>query len=131
MLAFAEAIARDRPTLGRPVIGGFSQGAMLTTVIAARSPDALGAGFPIGGFLPDDVEPVAAAGRPVPLHVFHGEVDEIISVEAARDTVRRLRAAGHDVTLKTYPGLGHGIDRRLLEDFAAAADAALAAEAAR
>lgn len=131
VVAFARGIASDRPTRGVPVVAGFSQGGMVSFVIAARFPDAAAAVFPIAGALGDDVAIATDAASRPPVHVFHGEVDELVSIAEARDAVRRLRAAGHEVEFSSYPGLGHTIDARLLDDFTAAVDAALATQARR
>lgn len=42
----------------------------------------------------------------VPLFLGHGEADDGVSVELARQAARALRDVGFDLTLKTYTGLG-------------------------
>ena len=48
------------------------------------------------------------------LHLMHGEQDRVMPVGLAVDAERQLRALGARVTLDLYPGLGHGIDARVI-----------------
>jgi dienelactone hydrolase len=45
-----------------------------------------------------------------PIRMFHGEADDWVPFEPARQYVARLRAAGKDVELTTYPGVRHSFD---------------------
>lgn len=45
--------------------------------------------------------------RDVPVRAFHGADDDVIPVEESRLLVRALQAAGADVELTVYPGVGH------------------------
>jgi len=43
-----------------------------------------------------------------PIRFFHGEADQVVDVENARVAQQQLTAnGGQNITLKTYPGLGH------------------------
>lgn len=57
---------------------------------------------------PADTQPVthAAAGAP-PALLLHGEADTRVKPRNSRELAGRLRAAGSDVRLRLYPGLGH------------------------
>ncbi len=128
---FADTMSDERPTLGTPIITGFSQGGMLSFAVAVQHPDTVAAAFPVAGFLDDDQQ-LRRAPTPhaPPIHAFHGELDPLISIAAARDTTRRLRALGFDVTLSPYAGLEHTINDALARDLYKALDEALAAQAA-
>ena len=95
----------------RTVLGGFSQGAVMSYALA------LGAGRPrpaavlaFSGFLPSvegfDLALADRAGLPV--SISHGALDPVISVDFARDARERLTAAGLDVRYREDP-VGHTI----------------------
>ena len=109
--ALRELIAR-RPTLGRPVVCGFSQGAMLSFALAANHPDLVSAAFPMGGYLPASF---ASGALTVPgprpyIHAFHGTQDRVISVNLARGSINDLRRLGVRADLTEYPSVGHKLD---------------------
>jgi phospholipase/carboxylesterase len=103
---------------GRTVLGGFSQGAVMTYALG------LGLGRPrpaalvaLSGFVPTvpgfslDLTPPHP-----PVAVGHGALDGVISAEWSRLAVRELATAGADVLHRESPHLGHGIDPRFLAD---------------
>ena len=112
--AFAEE-AGVRPE--RTVIGGFSQGAVMTYSLA------LGRGRPrpaallaLSGFVPTvegfdlDLTPPLP-----PVAIGHGSYDPVISVEWSRSARQQLTEAGADVLYREYP-LPHAIDPPFLAD---------------
>lgn len=102
---------------GRAVIGGFSQGAVMSSALA------LGAGRPspaglvmLSGFLPQvDGYPFDLDRPGLPLTIAHGSVDGVIPVDFGRDARDRLTAAGLDVTYRESP-LPHTIDPRVVDE---------------
>ncbi len=99
-------------SLDRTVIGGFSQGAVMSWALG------LGAGRPspagimaLSGFLPTVDGFSLDFDRPgLPVAIGAGALDPVIGVEwsrAARDT---LSAAGADVLYNESPSMGHSID---------------------
>jgi phospholipase/carboxylesterase len=102
----ANAVAHDRL-----VLGGFSQGAVMTYALA------LGAGRPrpvgmiaLSGFVPkvDGFELDLSPPLP-PVAIGHGTLDPVISVEFGREARDLLEEAGADVFYREYP-LPHTID---------------------
>jgi phospholipase/carboxylesterase len=100
----------------RTLVGGFSQGTVMSYAVALGAGRPLPAGIlALSGFIPtvagwsmrDDLP----AGWPAV--IAHGANDPVISVEFARDAHRRLQAAGADVTYHETPA-GHHIDPRVL-----------------
>jgi phospholipase/carboxylesterase len=114
-LAAETAIPPDRT-----VLGGFSQGAVMTHALG------LGEGRPrpaallaLSGFIPTvpgfrlDLEP------PLPqVAIGHGALDSVISVEWGRRARRTLEEAGAQLLYHESPHLGHTIDPRFLERLA-------------
>ncbi len=52
-----EAFSRMRPTLGKPILVGFSQGGIMSFTLATRYPKMFSAAFPIAGWLPPALYP--------------------------------------------------------------------------
>jgi len=103
----------------KTVLGGFSQGAMMTYALGlARGRPRPAALVAMSGFMPSvpgfelDLEPPFP-----PIAIGHGTLDPVIGVEwgrAARDT---LTQAGADVLYREYP-LPHAVDPTFLGEVA-------------
>jgi phospholipase/carboxylesterase len=104
-----DALAKSRPTAGRPIVTGFSQGGMLSFAIAVRHPSAVSAAFPMGGMLPRSARPASAPEGAPPIFAWHGADDRLVPVQLARDTVAHLRGLGLRADLEELPGVGHTI----------------------
>jgi phospholipase/carboxylesterase len=102
----------------RTVLGGFSQGAVMSLALG------LGAGRPrpaaivaLSGFLPQ-VEGFALDLTGLdgfPLAIAHGTLDPVIPVEFGRDARDRLTDAGADVTYRESP-MPHTIDPAFIRE---------------
>lgn len=101
----------SRPTTGRPVVTGFSQGGMLSFALAVYHPGLLAAAVPVGGWLPPPLWPSALpARRPLPKIVaLHGEADPAVKFAPTREAVEHLEKLGWPAALKAYPEVGHAI----------------------
>jgi len=101
----------------RTVLGGFSQGAVMTYALGLADGRPAPAGLmALSGFIPTvprfelDLEP------PLPhVAIGHGALDGVISVEWGRRARRVLENAGAEVLYHETPHLGHTIDPPLLE----------------
>jgi phospholipase/carboxylesterase len=116
--------------LGRVVLGGFSQGAVMAYALG------LGAGRPapagiiaLSSFLPevDGFELDLDGRRGLPVAIGHGEYDPIIGVEWGRRARERLEAAGLAVTYRESP-MPHAIDPDFVGELGGWLAAALARE---
>lgn len=57
---------------------------------------------------PDITRPVMFARKNAPpTLLLHGEADETVKLYNSNDVLAALKAGGNDVSLKTYPGIGH------------------------
>ena len=105
---------------GRIVLGGFSQGCVMSWALG------LGAGRPrpaglicLSGFLPrvDGFELSFDGLEGYPVAIAHGSYDPVISVEWSRDSKQRLEGAGADVLYRESP-MPHAVDPRVLPELA-------------
>jgi phospholipase/carboxylesterase len=96
----------------RAVLGGFSQGAVMTYALG------LGAGRPrpagliaLSGFVPTVPGFELELAQPLPrVSVGHGALDPVISVEWGRRAQASLADAGAEVTYHESPHMAHSID---------------------
>ena len=116
-----ELVRESGVPVGRTVLGGFSQGAVMTWALG------LGAGRPrpagliaLSGFIPTiegfelDLEPPLP-----PVVIGHGALDPVISVEWSRRARARLEEAGTEPSYRETPTMGHAIDPALLRELPA------------
>ncbi len=107
------ALIDARPTIGKPLVTGFSQGGIMTFALAVTHPEALAAAFPISGLLPLSLYPSAALSsrpRPAtlpPVAAFHGASDLAVPIRSARASIAELRRAGYTAELREYAGVEH------------------------
>jgi phospholipase/carboxylesterase len=111
-------LAEEGVPIARAIVGGFSQGAVMSYALG------LGAGRPapagivaLSGFMPtvEGFELDLAGRAGLPVAVGHGEYDPVIGVEWGRDARERLTEAGVDLTYREYP-LPHTVDPRFLDE---------------
>ncbi|MCA9699795.1 MAG: prolyl oligopeptidase family serine peptidase, partial [Myxococcales bacterium] len=123
------ALAEQRPTRGKPIITGFSQGGMLSFTLATHDGELFSAAFPVGGWLPPPLMPQADLGTPPeqapPLIAFHGTTDKAVAYEPTKQVVDELSAAGYRAELRTYEGVGHAITPQMRADLFTAIAAAI------
>ena len=131
------ALVAARPTVGKPLVTGFSQGGIMTFALAVTHPEALAAAFPISGLLPPSLYPSAALSsgpRPAtlpPVAAFHGASDLAVPTRGARASIGELRRAGYTAELREYAGVEHDTsdeeEGEILERIGRAADGLAAA----
>jgi phospholipase/carboxylesterase len=97
------------------IVTGFSQGGMLSYVMAARHGDQIVYAFPISGSCPGPLLPKEKV-RAAPLIAFHGTNDNVLAYKWGQDAVRVFKERGNDATLKTYPGVGHALPLEMRAD---------------
>lgn len=120
LLATVDELARAaRLPLGRVVLGGFSQGAMVSTDVTLRLEEAPAALAILSGTLlcRDEWEKLAPRRRGLKVLQSHGAQDPILPYAAALELKRVLEGAGLEVDLVSFRG-GHGIDGAVVERLA-------------
>ena len=102
-----QVAAEYRVDPDRVYVTGFSMGGSGTWKLAGAAPDRFAAIAPLAGG-----EYVIQADRlaGLPIWAFHGAVDPVVPMQASRDMIDAVRAAGGDPKLTVYENEGHGID---------------------
>lgn len=114
--AMLDALDRERGP-GPLVLGGFSQGAMLSLDVALREPTRELAGIALlsGTFLAErEWTPLMPQRRGTPVFQSHGETDPVLPSSIAERLRDALRSAGVDVTFVPFRG-GHVIPAATVE----------------
>ena len=88
------------------IVTGFSQGGILSFVMAARHPAEIVRAFPVAGACPG---PLLPKGKSAPVTAFHGTADPVLPFKMGKGAVDAFKAQGNDATLRDYPGVGHTI----------------------
>ena len=104
--------------IGSTVIGGFSQGAVMSYALGLGSGRPRPAGIiALSGFMPtvDGFELDLAGAEGFPVAVGHGTYDPVIGVEWGKDARERLSLAGADLRYREYP-LPHSVDPGFLDE---------------
>lgn len=99
------------------VLGGFSQGAMLSLDVALAAAPAVEKVVALSGVLLADSLPALKAPRTprTPAFVSHGRRDEVLPFRAGDSAKSLLERHGHAVTWRPFDG-GHEIPRAVLAD---------------
>jgi phospholipase/carboxylesterase len=102
-------LQQERPTVGVPIVTGFSQGGMLAFAIAVHHPEIAGAAVPVGGWLPPPLWPAGkGTGTSYPKIVaLHGTADTAVHFDTTKQAIDHLSALGFEVELKAYEGVPH------------------------
>lgn len=89
----------------RIYVVGLSLGGMGTYDLICRYPRTFAAAIPICGGV--NLERLKSV-RKVPIRIFHGSIDSLVSIEFSRNAYIELKANGSQtVEFKEYPGVGH------------------------
>lgn len=100
------------------ILSGFSQGGMMTLQFGTHYKKKLAAllsfsGYIIGSeLLSDDNVDI---NKETPIFISHGLLDVVVPVNSFHYAVSYLKHEGYKVTSVSSPGLGHGIDLKILE----------------
>ena len=102
--ALDAAVETYRVDESRVYVTGLSMGGFGTWEAIERMPERFAAAVAVcGGGNPIGL----AAARGVPVWAFHGSADPVVPLAATVVMVNALEAAGGDVRLTVYPGVGH------------------------
>lgn len=102
------AIRAARPTVGKIVLGGFSQGAEVTYGLALLHPEMLGRACPMAGALTNELLNRPRPGGVLPeVHGFHGADDPVIRTAVGQSTIAGFARLGYVADMKVFPGVVH------------------------
>ena len=94
----------------REYVTGLSFGGECTWKSLVERPDRFAAAVPICGtdvYTGVTVADRVEAGAKLPLWIFHGDADRVVSVEVSRSIVKALQGVGGNPKYTEYPGVGH------------------------
>lgn len=109
LATLARELRERYPRAPAPILTGFSQGGLLSYLVAVRHPGLIRRAVPVSGWLPEPFWPRTAAPGAPPIRGLHGDEDKRIPLGPTRDAVAALSARGWDASLETFPGVGHSL----------------------
>lgn len=92
----------------------------MSFALATLYPEQLSASLPIAGWLPPPLWPKAKPAGQMPIIVFHGQADQVVPYAPTELAVQRLKELGVDISLTSFPGLGHSVNAALYQAWQAA-----------
>lgn len=112
-----EVTASYKTEPGQVLLGGFSQGGMMTYRCGLPNPDLFKALVVLSGVAPDMdlLREMLPDERSQPVFVAHGTSDHMVGVSEARLSHGFLEAEGYTSVYKEY-SMGHEINQDVLED---------------
>lgn len=103
----------------REYVTGLSMGGECTWMSIIERPDRFAAAVPICGgdwIIGMSAEERGRKFAQLPMWIFHGEADPVVSVDVSREAVKALKAAGGIPKYTEYPGVGHDSWTRAYRD---------------
>jgi phospholipase/carboxylesterase len=96
----------------RTTLIGFSQGAIMALESTQLDQPPAARVIALSGRF---AQPPRLAHASLRTHLMHGDADAVMPVRGSVDALAQLQALGADATLDRFPGLGHGIDGRVVD----------------
>ena len=120
LVSLIDALEKEGTPSSRIVLGGFSQGAMLTTDVMLRDSRAFAGLVILSGTLlcEDEWLPLMAARKGFRVYMSHGDADPVLPFSAAERLRDELTRAGLLVKFRSFRG-GHAIPEPVLSDVSA------------
>lgn len=107
MAEFLRQIVQCRPTIGKPILTGSSQGGEMTLLMASTYPRLAGSGVAVSSYL---LEPFWTA-RMAPTAMLHGTGDTTVPYAWARDYAEVMQAKGAPLGFESYESAGHAVTK--------------------
>jgi len=102
---------------GKVILGGFSQGALLTYIDGLTNPDKFAGLICLSGIEIDQniISSLPHEHRSQQLFIAHGINDPVVSINSARRTRDILEKANYSINYNEYP-IGHSISQEVIND---------------
>ncbi|MCX4241767.1 dienelactone hydrolase family protein [Paraliomyxa miuraensis] len=113
--ALLQRIQDRRPTCGKAIVVGWSQGGVLAFSLALEHPELLSRAIAVAGTVPESLMPHTLEPH-APIIALHGQQDARVSYQHTRNVVQRLEALGYTVELHGYRHGGHEPDAAMLRE---------------
>lgn len=113
------------PTSGKPVLLGFSGGAMMAYYLAAVHGDTFSSIFPVSGRLTENMLADQEISPGARVYAFHGKQDNVIPFGNGQQAVQFLRSQGIPVKFTDFDGDHLGLFTTIKTDISAQIDGAL------
>ena len=104
-----ELLALKYPTIGKPILIGFSGGGTMAYYQAAKHGNSYSYIFPVSGQLSNGVLGDESFRTGAEVFAFHGRSDDVISISGGKIAVNILRANGANVEFTEFAIGHHGI----------------------
>jgi len=131
LAAMLTTLRRRYPTVGKPIVTGFSQGGVLSFALAVAHPDQLSLALPDSGWLPPELLPAKCPVGAPPIVALHGDADARLRIEPTRQAVGKLRAIGCGAELIEYPAVRHTVSDGMRRELFRRLTAGLAVQVVR
>lgn len=105
LVRFVHNVAACRPTAGRPVVTGSSEGGHVAYLMATLYPELVSGAAAVAGYLP---EPLWDAGM-APTVALHGEEDTAVPYARTEHYWRTMEAEGAPIRYRSFPDVGHAV----------------------
>ena len=118
-MLIAEVAEQYSTESGQVILGGFSQGGMMTYSYGLPNPELFKGLAVLSAVVPDadTMRDSLPEDRSQPIFVAHGTGDMMVAVQSARDAKEFLEAAGYGPVYHEYP-MAHEISQQTLTDLA-------------
>ena len=104
-----DQIAREYPTVNKPVLLGFSGGGAMAYYQAVKHGDSYSYIFPVSGLMSQQQLGRGLCRPSAQVYAYHGKTDEVVAFSAGKAAVKLLEKKGGDVTFTAFDGGHHGI----------------------
>ena len=113
-----EVEERYRVRKDQLILGGFSQGGMMTYQIGLPRPEKFAGLFALSATVkePDIIQPRLPERHDQPVFVAHGTSDMIATIQGGRESIDLLREWGYSPEYHEYEGMAHEIRQEVIDD---------------
>ncbi|KAF9286815.1 hypothetical protein BGZ88_008881 [Linnemannia elongata] len=105
-----EEVDKNKIPANRIVLGGFSQGCVLSLLVALTSEYKFAGVTALSGYVPLHTKimtMVSDANRKTPIFWGHGDADQVVKYKYGEQSVEFLKENKYSVRFRTYPRMGH------------------------